>query len=152
MITRALGTEADVDVDTFTVQAEAGDLFLICSDGLSAMLPDAEILRIVEAGAAASREAWPRRSSMPPIAPAARTTSPSSRSSSSTAAEPAEPDAADRRVGDCRPATGAAAVAAGRRAGQPARRGPRRPRSLALAAILLALAAAALLVWWGVVR
>ena len=37
VITRAVGTEPDVDVDTFTIEPEAGDLFLICSDGLTDM-------------------------------------------------------------------------------------------------------------------
>jgi protein phosphatase len=48
VITRALGTEADVDVDVFSVQAEDGDLYLLCSDGLSTMVDAdtiAEILR-----------------------------------------------------------------------------------------------------------
>jgi protein phosphatase len=43
VITRALGTDAEVDVDTFTVDAEAGDLFLLCSDGLTTMVADEEI-------------------------------------------------------------------------------------------------------------
>ncbi len=38
VITRALGTEADVDVDAFTVEAADGDLFLLCSDGLTTMV------------------------------------------------------------------------------------------------------------------
>ena len=38
VITRALGTDPDIDVDTFTFRAQPGDLFLICSDGLSDML------------------------------------------------------------------------------------------------------------------
>jgi PPM family protein phosphatase len=38
VITRALGTDPDVDVDTFTLQARAGDLFLLCSDGLTTMV------------------------------------------------------------------------------------------------------------------
>jgi protein phosphatase len=38
VITRALGTDPDIDVDTFAVDAKPGDLFLICSDGLSDML------------------------------------------------------------------------------------------------------------------
>jgi protein phosphatase len=48
VITRALGTDSEVDVDTFTVDAQAGDLFLLCSDGLTSMLDDEEILRTVE--------------------------------------------------------------------------------------------------------
>jgi protein phosphatase len=38
VITRALGTDPDVDVDTFTWHPEAGDIYLLCSDGLSDMV------------------------------------------------------------------------------------------------------------------
>ena len=38
VITRALGTDPDVDVDAFTVRPEAGDIYLLCSDGLSDMV------------------------------------------------------------------------------------------------------------------
>jgi protein phosphatase len=38
VITRALGTDPDVDVDTFTVRAVGGDVFLLCSDGLTTMV------------------------------------------------------------------------------------------------------------------
>ena len=48
VITRALGTDRDVDVDTLVIEAEAGDLFLLCSDGLSTMVSDADLLRTVE--------------------------------------------------------------------------------------------------------
>jgi serine/threonine protein phosphatase PrpC len=48
VITRAVGTEPDVDVDTFSVQGEPGDLFLICSDGLTDMVDEATILDAVE--------------------------------------------------------------------------------------------------------
>src|SRR3954462_4268303 len=48
VITRALGTDPDVDVDTFTVETNAGDLFLLCSDGLTSMVADETILREVE--------------------------------------------------------------------------------------------------------
>jgi PPM family protein phosphatase len=47
-ITRALGTEATVDVDGFTVVAEPGDLYLICSDGLSTMLSDDQMAAAIE--------------------------------------------------------------------------------------------------------
>ncbi|MBA2331768.1 MAG: serine/threonine-protein phosphatase, partial [Actinobacteria bacterium] len=47
VITRAIGTEPDVDVDTFTVDARPGDLFLLCSDGLTDMITDDEILGLV---------------------------------------------------------------------------------------------------------
>jgi protein phosphatase len=47
VITRAVGTDPDVDVDGFTLEAEDGDVFLICSDGLSDMVEDEEILELV---------------------------------------------------------------------------------------------------------
>jgi protein phosphatase len=49
VITRAVGTDPDVDVDGFTIQAEDGDVFLICSDGLTDMVDDEEILELVHA-------------------------------------------------------------------------------------------------------
>ena len=48
IITRALGPEPDVVVDTRSWRGAAGDVFLLCSDGLTSMLPEtrvAEILR-----------------------------------------------------------------------------------------------------------
>jgi serine/threonine protein phosphatase PrpC len=48
VITRALGTDPDVDVDVFSIEAKPGDLFLICSDGLTSMVDDATILNTVE--------------------------------------------------------------------------------------------------------
>ena len=48
VITRALGTDPDVDVDTFSIDACPGDIFLLCSDGLTDMVDDEAILRIVE--------------------------------------------------------------------------------------------------------
>jgi serine/threonine protein phosphatase PrpC len=48
VITRALGTEPDVDVDTFTTEAEPKDVYVLCSDGLTDMIPPREILAIVE--------------------------------------------------------------------------------------------------------
>jgi PPM family protein phosphatase len=43
IITRALGPEPDVEVDTYTMAAREGDLFLLCSDGLTSMISDEEI-------------------------------------------------------------------------------------------------------------
>jgi serine/threonine protein phosphatase PrpC len=51
VITRVLGTDADVDVDTLTVSLSPGDLVLLCSDGLSAMVRDEEIGRVLESTA-----------------------------------------------------------------------------------------------------
>ena len=48
VVTRALGTDPTVDVDTFSVEAVAGDLFLLCSDGLTSMVDDAKILGEIE--------------------------------------------------------------------------------------------------------
>jgi len=48
VITRALGTDPDVDVDTFSIQTQPGDLFMLCSDGLTSMVEDDVILRTVE--------------------------------------------------------------------------------------------------------
>ncbi|MEO5575824.1 MAG: Stp1/IreP family PP2C-type Ser/Thr phosphatase [Gaiellaceae bacterium] len=49
VITRALGTEPDVDVDTFTLEAERDDVYLLCSDGLTDMISPHEILALVKA-------------------------------------------------------------------------------------------------------
>jgi PPM family protein phosphatase len=55
IITRALGPEPEVKVDVQTVPAQAGDVFLICSDGLTTMLDDDHIARVL--GRASSLEA-----------------------------------------------------------------------------------------------
>jgi len=47
IITRALGPEPEVEVDLQTVPAAAGDVFLICSDGLTTMLDDDHIARLL---------------------------------------------------------------------------------------------------------
>jgi PPM family protein phosphatase len=47
-ITRALGTDETVEVDGFTIVAEPGDVYLICSDGLSTMLSDDEMAVAIE--------------------------------------------------------------------------------------------------------
>jgi PPM family protein phosphatase len=47
IITRALGPEPEVEVDLQTVPAQAGDTFLICSDGLTTMLDDDHIERLL---------------------------------------------------------------------------------------------------------
>jgi protein phosphatase len=52
VVTRALGGEADVAVDLQEVELRKGDLYLICSDGLTSMLTDAEIRNRVSSGKA----------------------------------------------------------------------------------------------------
>ena len=49
VITRALGTDPEVSIDTITVEAQPGDLFLLCSDGLTTMVVDEDILGILAA-------------------------------------------------------------------------------------------------------
>jgi serine/threonine protein phosphatase PrpC len=47
IITRALGPEPSVNVDTMTFPARDGDVFLLCSDGLTTMVSDEEIRDIL---------------------------------------------------------------------------------------------------------
>ena len=46
-ITRAIGATEQVDVDFFQVELKAGDIVLMCSDGLTNMLEDEEIRMII---------------------------------------------------------------------------------------------------------
>src|SRR5947209_17769998 len=51
IITRALGPEASVTVDTWSYPVRGGDVLLLCSDGLTSMINEgriAEILRDAE--------------------------------------------------------------------------------------------------------
>jgi PPM family protein phosphatase len=56
IITRALGPEPDVEVDLQTVPASPGDLFLLCSDGLTTMVSEDRIAAVLSA-AGSMREA-----------------------------------------------------------------------------------------------
>jgi protein phosphatase len=47
VITRALGPEGSVEVDTRSFRARAGDVYLLCSDGLTTMLTEEEILALL---------------------------------------------------------------------------------------------------------
>jgi len=47
ILTRVLGTDERVAADLVTIDAEPGDLFLLCSDGLSGMVADSDIERIL---------------------------------------------------------------------------------------------------------
>ncbi len=47
IITRALGPEPEVEVDLQTVPAKPGDVFLLCSDGLTTMLGEKGIERLL---------------------------------------------------------------------------------------------------------
>ena len=48
MILRALGIEADVEVDTHGFDAEDGDVFLLCSDGLTGVVHDEVIGEVLD--------------------------------------------------------------------------------------------------------
>lgn len=50
VVTRALGSEGDIQVDVREVPVEAGDRFLLCSDGLTTMMRDAEIAETLATG------------------------------------------------------------------------------------------------------
>jgi serine/threonine protein phosphatase PrpC len=50
IITRALGPEADVEVDTMTYRARPGDVYLLCSDGLTTMLKEPQLAEALAAG------------------------------------------------------------------------------------------------------
>lgn len=47
IITRALGPEETVEVDTRSFRARAGDVYLLCSDGLTSMVPEARLAQIL---------------------------------------------------------------------------------------------------------
>ena len=47
IITRALGPEPDVEVDTYTLAGKPGDVFLLCSDGLTGMISDEDVSAIL---------------------------------------------------------------------------------------------------------
>jgi protein phosphatase len=47
VITRAIGSQPDVEVDVHVQSAMPGDLFLLCSDGLTRDLTDAQIAKIL---------------------------------------------------------------------------------------------------------
>ena len=75
IITRALGIEGEVAVDHFTWPVRDGDVFLLCSDGLTWMVSDARVAEILARGADACAVAA-QRLVPPPTRPAGATTSP----------------------------------------------------------------------------
>lgn len=48
VITRSVGFESSVLVDIYEKEVNPGDLYLACSDGLSGMMEDSEILRLID--------------------------------------------------------------------------------------------------------
>ena len=47
LITRALGAEVEVEVDTTVLPIRSGDRFILCSDGLSDMIPETRMLDLL---------------------------------------------------------------------------------------------------------
>src|SRR2546425_12774471 len=47
VITRCLGTQADVEIDVFTERLKEADTLVLCSDGLSGLISDEDMRRIV---------------------------------------------------------------------------------------------------------
>lgn len=47
VITRSLGTQPDVEIDTFAEHLEIGDFVILCSDGLSGLITDNDLLSII---------------------------------------------------------------------------------------------------------
>jgi len=56
IITRALGPEREVEIDTMTYRAKPGDVYLLCSDGLTTMVSEERIAAIL-AGAPSLEDA-----------------------------------------------------------------------------------------------
>lgn len=159
VITRAVGTEALVEVETLTVTAAPGDLYLICSDGLTDIVRDEQIAELIEAAdgtpdtaaealVAAANDAggidnitvvlFEMIDGEPP-GPA----EPASEPDDDTAEQAVEPRAADlvapiETVPPPAPVKRHGAGSGG--------------RWLAIFAILLTLAVAALVVWWSLTR
>ncbi len=134
VLSRALGTEAQVRIDEFEVDLEDGDVLLLCSDGLSGAVPAADIRKALgrddpqDAASAAHRRGAQ--------AAAAPTTSPPSSCASRTRRRPARTAADEaatasstrRRATAVLPAVEATtAVHAGARRRQRAGRRGRRP-------------------------
>lgn len=51
VITRALGNRIELEVDLKTMEARPGDLFVLCSDGLTGMIEESEMLDLLKAHA-----------------------------------------------------------------------------------------------------
>ena len=47
LITKAIGLESNIDIDIDSIKLYPGDILLLCTDGLTSMLSDEEILHII---------------------------------------------------------------------------------------------------------
>jgi len=57
VVTRTLGSKRDIQVDTSCYGAEPGDIFLLCSDGLSEMLSQKQIYRVLNVQQCSTKKA-----------------------------------------------------------------------------------------------
>jgi serine/threonine protein phosphatase PrpC len=57
VLTRAVGSEAAVQIDLDTFETAPGDVYLLCSDGLTEMLADAEIAAVIASHGASLAQA-----------------------------------------------------------------------------------------------
>ena len=144
VITRAVGTEPNVDVDTFTMETAAGDLYLLCSDGLTDMVDDAGILTI--AGSAAREPEAVARLLVEGanLAGGVDNITVVAFEIVEGAPQP-EPSPAEVAPAEVPPAQTIAAPVRKRGAGKGG-------RALALLGLMIVLAAAALVVWWSITR
>jgi serine/threonine protein phosphatase PrpC len=159
IITRALGPEPEVEPDLQTVPAVAGDVFLICSDGLTTMLGEEQIAKLLsgatsmsaavralidEANRAGGRDNITALAFRLEDAAAPQQSHEDATLIGSTAAEAGLTTTEVRRR--------AAAAAARERREQVAAKQPRRPmvrRALKVLAVLVVLAALAFGAWYG---
>jgi len=54
VITRALGTDEEVQIDTFTLEAKPDDVLLLCTDGLNTMISEQDIAGVLASPTAAA--------------------------------------------------------------------------------------------------
>ncbi|NLB91033.1 MAG: Stp1/IreP family PP2C-type Ser/Thr phosphatase [Clostridiales bacterium] len=48
VVTRAVGSAEEIEVDTLTLERKPKDIWLLCSDGLTSMVPDEKIYRTIK--------------------------------------------------------------------------------------------------------
>jgi protein phosphatase len=144
VITRALGTEASVDADVFTMEAAPGDLYLLCSDGLTTMIGDAEILALA---AAAEHQPQPVAQALVDAANRAGGEDNITVVVFEVVAGEPDPEAAPAEsvAEEVAPAAPVDAPVRRRGAGKGG-------RALALLGLIVILAAGALVVWWSIRR
>ncbi len=164
IITRALGPEPEVQVDVQTVPAQHGDVFLICSDGLTTMLDDEQIARLLTRATSLSSAVKTLVDEANRAGGRDNITVVAFRLADPAAPEAGNPGAGPEEgatlIGDSAEEAGLTATEVRRRAageaarkrreetaGQPRRRGLR--RVLKVLAVLLVLAAVAFGAWYG---